>query len=191
MKDVVVIGGPNGAGKTTSASVVVPEMLGITEFVNADEIARGLSPFNPEAQAVAAGRLMLTRMRALMQDGESFAFETTCAGRGHIRTFVECRSADYRVTLIYLWLPSPDIAVARVARRVAQGGHHIPEDVIRRRYSLGLRNMLQLYLPVADVAYICDNSDERRVLIAEQKPESGLSIYDRRRWNLMKEAVRD
>ncbi len=191
MKDVVVIGGPNGAGKTTSASVVVPEMLGIMEFVNADEIARGLSPFNPEAQAVAAGRLMLTRMRTLMQDGESFAFETTCAGRGHVRTLQECRSADCRVTLIYLWLPSPDIAVGRVARRVAQGGHYIPEDVIRRRYSLGLRNMLQLYLPVADVAYICDNSDERRVLIAEQKPESGLSIYDRRRWKLMKEAARD
>jgi predicted ABC-type ATPase len=191
MKDIVILGGPNGAGKTTAASILLPAMLGIREFVNADEIARGLSPFNPEESAVAAGRLMIERIQVLIQDGKSFAFETTCAGRGHVRTLQSCRSAGYRQTLIYLWLPSPEAAISRVARRVAQGGHHIPEQVIRRRYSAGLKNMHRLYLPLVDVAYIYDNSDRGGVLIAERQPNMPLTVRDNVRWSRLLEASRD
>jgi len=190
-KDVVMIGGPNGAGKTTAAATVLPRMLGIREFVNADEIARGLSPFNPEGSALAAGRLMIERMYDLMHGGESFAFETTCSGRGHLQTLLKCRDAGYRVTLIFLWLPSPDVALARVARRVAQGGHGIPDDVVIRRYAAGLRNMRQLYLPIADIAYIYDNTDQGGILIAERRPGSPLAVRDRHRWKLILEASRD
>jgi predicted ABC-type ATPase len=190
-KDVVMIGGPNGAGKTTAATTLLPKMLAIREFVNADEIARGLSPFNPEGSALAAGRLMIERMHELIRNGESFAFETTCSGRGHARTLLECRKAGYRLTLIFLWLPSPKVALTRVARRVAQGGHRIPEDVVIRRYTAGLKNLQQLYLPIADIAYIYDNTDRGGVLIAERQPGSLLVVRDDRRWKLILEAGRD
>jgi predicted ABC-type ATPase len=123
LQDIVIIGGPNGAGKTTAASAVVPRNLGIREFVNADEIARGLSPFNVEHAAIAAGRFMIERMRSLVRSGESFAFETTCSGRAHARWLQQCRAAGWRVTLLFLWLPSPQAALDRVARRVREGGH--------------------------------------------------------------------
>ena len=141
MKDLVVIGGPNGAGKTTAAYDLLPQSLPIRQFVNADEIARGLSPFDPEGSAVAAGRLMLHRMRSLVELGENFAFETTCASRGHPRLLRTARELGYRVTLLFLWLPSPEAAVERVSHRVRQGGHRIPAAVVHRKYWVGLRNM--------------------------------------------------
>ena len=144
MKQLVVLGGPNGAGKTTAAQTLVPKTLGIREFVNADEIARGLSPFNAEATAIAAGRLMVERIHALADAGENFAFETTCAGRGRVRLLRMCRAAGYRATLVFLWLPSVEAALKRVARRVREGGHDVPEDIVRRRYQTGLRNMRTL-----------------------------------------------
>jgi predicted ABC-type ATPase len=163
-------------------------MLGIREFVNADEIARGLSPFNPEGVALAAGKIMIERIRDLVQSGESFAFESTCSGRGHIRTLQMCRSAGYRLTLLYLWLSSPEAALARVAKRVSQGGHRIPNDVVVRRYAAGLRNMRDVYLPIVDVAYISDNSDDEGVLIAERQPNAPLIIRDAAKWNRILEA---
>jgi predicted ABC-type ATPase len=123
--DVVVIGGPNGAGKTTWAYRRLSSTLEIREFVNADEIARGLSPLNPDASAIAAGRLMLNRLNELVDSGVNFAFETTCSGRGHSVFLKRCRTKGYRITLIFLWLPSSDVAVERVARRVSRGGHRI------------------------------------------------------------------
>jgi predicted ABC-type ATPase len=108
--DVVILGGPNGAGKTTAAQVVLPRRLDIREFVNADEIARGLSPFNATGTAVTAGRLMIERMRILVRDRESFAFETTCSGRAHISLLRRCKTAGWRITLVFLWLPSPQAA---------------------------------------------------------------------------------
>jgi predicted ABC-type ATPase len=191
MKDVVLVGGPNGAGKTTAAAIVLPKMLGIREFVNADEIARGLSPFNPEGTAVAAGRIMLARIRDLVRNGESLAFESTCSGRGHIRTLQMCRDAGYRLTLLFLWLSSPEAALVRVARRVAMGGHRIPHDVVIRRYATGLRNMRDLYLPIVDVAYIFDNSDGEGGLIAERQPEQPLVVRDKGIWNRILEASDD
>jgi predicted ABC-type ATPase len=118
VKDLIIIGGPNGAGKTTAAYELLPQYLRIHQFVNADEIARGLSPFDPEGSAIAAGRIMLDRIHALVKSGESLAFETTCASRSHARLLRTVRASGYRVTLLFLWLPSPAAAVERVARRV-------------------------------------------------------------------------
>jgi predicted ABC-type ATPase len=185
VKDVVILGGPNGAGKTTAAQVLLPQELDIREFVNADEIARGLSPFNAAGAALAAGRLMLERMRILVRDSRSFAFETTCSGRTYVRLVRRCRTEGWRVTLLYLWLPSPQTALDRVARRVREGGHDIPADVVVRRYWAGLANMRHLYLqylPLADVAAIYDNSDEGRALIAERTPGGPLVVHDATRW---------
>lgn len=187
MKDVVVIGGPNGAGKTTAARALLPDVLGIREFVNADEIARGLSPFNEAAVALTAGRLMIERMRLLVQNGESFVFETTCAGRGHIELLRRCRDDGWRVTLLFLWLPSPRLAIERVARRVREGGHDIPASVITRRYWKGIANMRHLYLPLADVAAIYDNSGPTRVLVADREVGHPLRIHDPLRWQLIQD----
>jgi predicted ABC-type ATPase len=189
LKDIVIIGGPNGAGKTTAAPAVVPRELGIREFVNADEIARGLSPFNFQGAAVAAGRLMILRMQALVRSGESFAFETTCSGRTYARWLQACKAAGWRVTLLYLWLPSPQAAIDRVARRVREGGHGVPDDVVIRRYQAGLANMRRLYMPLADVAAIYDNSDEGRTLIAERTPDAPLIVYDSTRWALIERTM--
>jgi predicted ABC-type ATPase len=188
MKDVVLLGGPNGAGKTTAATLIVPRMLGIREFVNADEIARGISPFNPEGVALAAGKIMIERIQELVLSGENFAFESTCSGRSHVRTLQMCRNAGYRLTLVYLWLFSPEAALARVAKRVSQGGHRIPNDVVVRRYAAGLRNMRDIYLPIVDVAYIYDNSDDEGVLIAERQPNTPLIIRAAAKWNRILEA---
>jgi predicted ABC-type ATPase len=182
VEDIVIIGGPNGAGKTTAAQLLVPQGLEIREFVNADEIARGLSPFNPEHAALVAGRLMLERIRELIKNRRSFAFETTCSGRTHLPVLRRCKANDWRVTLVYLWLPSPQAALDRVARRVREGGHSIPDDVVVRRYWAGLSNLQLLYLPLADVAAVYDNSDGHRTLIAERLPKGSLVVHDADRW---------
>ena len=189
MADIVVLGGPNGAGKTTAARVVLPEQLDIREFVNADEIARGLSPFNAERTAVTAGRLMLERMRSLVSERHSFAFETTCSGRAHVGLLRRCKGAGWRVTLVFLWLPSPQAALNRVARRITSGGHSVPDDVVIRRYWAGLANMRHLYLPLADLAFLYDNSDEGRVLIAERTPETSFFVHDTGRWAMIEKAT--
>jgi predicted ABC-type ATPase len=189
LRDIVIIGGPNGAGKTTTAPALIPRQLGIREFVNADEIARGLSPFNSEGAAVAAGRLMIERIRVLVRGGQSFAFETTCAGRGHAAWLRDCKQAGWRVSLLFLWLPSPQAAVERVARRVSEGGHAIPAEVVRRRYWTGLANMRHLYLPLSDIAVIFDNSDAGRTLIAERKPGDSLLVQDRNLWTMIEKAT--
>jgi predicted ABC-type ATPase len=189
VKDVIVLGGPNGAGKTTAARVLLPREIKILEFVNADEIARGLSPFNPGGSAFAAGRLMIERIHTLVRLGESFAFETTCAGRGHIRLLQMCRAAGYRLTLVFLWLPSAEAALARVARRVREGGHAIPESVVIRRYTAGLRNMRHFYLPMANVALIYDNSDHGRVLVAGRQRGDEFIVHDTDIWKRIEEAA--
>ena len=190
MKDVVVLGGPNGAGKTTAAQWLLPHSLGIREFVNADEIARGLSPFNPDGSAIAAGRLMIGRIRALARAGESFAFETTCAGRGHARLLQACRAQGYRTTLIFLWLPSPAAALARVAQRVRDGGHDVPRATVERRYFAGLRNAGELYIPVCDRVFIYDNSDDGGTLVAERRGARAWKVYDRPRWTTIEEGMK-
>jgi predicted ABC-type ATPase len=181
MPEIVIIGGPNGAGKTTSSRRILP-VFDIRAFVNADEIARGLSPYDPDHSALAAGRLMLERMHELIGSRQSFAFETTCAGRAYLPMLQRCKADGWRVTLVFLWLPSPQDAVDRVARRVRQGGHNIPGDVIVRRYWAGLSNMRLLYLPLADVGTIYDNSDEQGMLIAERPANGSFVVHDADQW---------
>jgi predicted ABC-type ATPase len=141
---VVVIAGPNGAGKSTMAPRVLTGPLAVTEFVNADAIARGLSAFNPEAVAVEAGRLMLARLKTLAEMRADFAFETTLSGRTFAPWLRELRAAGYRSHLVVLMLPNADLSVARVADRAHRGGHHVPEAVVRRRYAAGLANFSTL-----------------------------------------------
>ncbi len=181
MSDVVIIGGPNGAGKTTAAKVLLPE-IGIGEFVNADEIARGLSPYGPERAAMAAGRFMLERIHGLVAQGTSFAFETTCSGRAMCACCGRAEPKAWRLNLLFLWLPSPEAALDRVARRVQEGGHAVPPEIVRRRFRSGLANMKQFYLPLADEASIYDNSDRGRVLVAEKKSGADLTLHDEGRW---------
>ena len=187
MKEIVILGGPNGAGKTTAARVLLQEFFDLHTFVNVDEIARDISLGNVVSADLAAGRLMIERMRSLVRNSRSFAFETTCAGKSYIRLLKECQTAGWRISLIYLWVPSPEYSIARVAQRVSQGGHPVPEEVIRRRYQMGLRNMRHLYLPLADDATIYDNRDGPLRVIARRISGSPLRILDEGIWTKIEE----
>lgn len=181
-RDILIIGGPNGAGKTTAARVLLRDYLDESHLLNADEIARELSPDNPEAVAFAAGRKFIERMRRLVCEGKSFAFETTCAGRAYLRLLRECRRDGWHIMLLFLWLPSPESAVSRVAQRVIEGGHNVQPDVVYRRYWAGIWNMRNLYLPLAEEAEIYDNSETSRIFIAEKRKGSKFEIHDPERW---------
>ena len=156
---VVVLAGPNGAGKSTAGPALIRETFGITEFVNADTIAQGLSAFDPGRSAVAAGRVMLSRLRELARRRESFAFETTLASRSFAPWIKGLKRDGYVFGLLFLWLSSPELALARVRDRVLLGGHDVPENVIRRRYTTGLRNLFALYRPLATVWRVYDNTE--------------------------------
>ena len=162
----ILIAGPNGAGKSTSAPTLLSDQYDALEFVNADDIAKGLSAFHPERVAIPAGRILLRRFEELARANESFAIETTLSGRGYARHIAALKKKGYRFELIFLWLPSVELAVARVAQRVALGGHTIPEDVIRRRYQAGLNNFFELYQPLADLWKFYDSSRPHPRLIA-------------------------
>ena len=158
MPKLFIIAGCNGAGKTTASYSILPEMLDCREFVNAYEIAKGLSPFNPESVAIDAGRLMLQRMYDLLSMDEDFAFETTLASRSYVKFIEQAQSKGYFVSLLFFWLPTPEQAIERVATRVNEGGHNIPSDTIRRRYFSGIRNLMALYTPICNYWVIYDNS---------------------------------
>ena len=162
---VIIIAGPNGAGKTTFAREFLPHEASCPVFVNADLIAAGIAPFAPEAAAVRAGRLMLEELSHHFAARTSFAFETTLSGRGHHRLIEKWQAAGYRVKIIFLQLASADEAVARVAQRVRQGGHNIPEAVIRRRFEAGTENFEKLYAPQVDAWALYDNAGSEPVLI--------------------------
>lgn len=159
MPHVVVVAGPNGSGKTTTAPVLLRDTLGMVEFVNADLIAAGISPFSPENASIQAGRIMLSRIKELSRTRADFGIETTLASRTYALLLSRLRNeSDYKVFLIFLWVSSPEVAIARVARRVTLGGHHVPADVIERRYHRGLQNFLHLYSPLADQWQLYDNT---------------------------------
>jgi predicted ABC-type ATPase len=164
-KKVIIIAGPNGAGKTSFARSFLPEEAQCLRFINADLIAAGLSPFAPETAAFKAGRLMLEEMANCVQKGESFAFETTLSGLHYLVRIRQWREQGYHVSLFFLYLPDVEMAIARVAERVKQGGHDIPSDVIRRRYTAGLRNFHLVYKSVVDVWALFDNAGETPVLL--------------------------
>ncbi len=157
--NLYIIAGCNGAGKTTDSFTVLPEMLDCQEFVNADEIARGLSPFNAEGVAIQAGRLMIDRILHLLAEGITFAFEATLSTRSYVKLVRQAQRRGYFVTLIFFSLATPEQAVRRVAKRVSQGGHNIPIDVIYRRYAAGLRNLFNMYACEVDYWAFYDNSD--------------------------------
>ena len=164
-KKIVIIAGPNGAGKTTFARSFLPQEAQCPRFINADLIAAGLSPFAPETAAIKAGRLMLEEVAACVGRGESFAFETTLSGLGYLRHIDQWHAQGYRVDLYFLALPSAEAAVARVAERVSQGGHDIPEPVIRRRFVTGRRNFDQHYKTKVDTWALYDNAGTTPVLL--------------------------
>jgi predicted ABC-type ATPase len=163
-KKVIIIAGPNGAGKTTFARSFLPEEARCPRFINADLIAAGLSPFVPEAASLRAGRLMLEEINACAKRGESFAFETTLSGVAYLAHIGRWRGHGYHVSLFILSLPDADAAIARVAERVRQGGHHVPEKVIRRRFASGLRNF-EAYKEVVDDWAVYDNVGDKPLLI--------------------------
>ena len=165
-KYLYIISGPNGAGKTTASYSVLPKILQCREFVNADEIARGLSPFNPESVAIEAGRLMLSRIKELLFRNESFSIETTLATRSYFRLIDKAHQQGYKVTLLYFWLKSPEQAMERVAERVSKGGHNIPQDIIIRRYYEGINNLFKIYMPIVDTWVLVNNSETPRNIVA-------------------------
>ena len=165
-KNLYIISGCNGAGKTTASYTVLPEILDCREFVNADEIARGLSPFNPESMAIEAGRLMLMRIEELLSHNETFSIETTLATRLYFNLVQRAQAKGYTVRLLFFWLNSPELALQRVSERVAKGGHNIPEPIVRRRYVAGINNLFQLFMNEVDYWTIYDNSEYPAVQVA-------------------------
>lgn len=181
---VIVIGGPNGAGKSTIAPLVLRDYLAIPDFVNADQIAAGLSAFNPEGAAFEAGRIMLRRLQELAGSGKSFAFESTLSSRTFSVFLTKLKAQGYRVDLCYVWLNSVALAQERVALRVRMGGHTIPPDVIARRYARSVQNFRSLYLPIADKWSVFDNSEPANPqLIAEGAVGNQDKIYEDASWN--------
>lgn len=182
MANLYIIAGCNGAGKTTASNTILPEILNCMEFVNADNIACGLSPFNPESVAFEAGRIMLGRIRELMAARIDFGFETTLASRSYVALVKQAKQMDYKISLLYFWLSSPNLTVERVAKRVSNGGHHIPSDVIERRYYRGIYNLYNLYMPVCDEWTIVNNIDLVPEVIAKSD-SFGKTIFNRELWN--------
>ena len=189
-KHLYIISGPNGAGKTTASYTVLPKILQCKEFVNADEIARGLSPFNPDSVAIQAGRLMLERISELLQRNESFSLETTLSTRSYVHLVEKAHRQGYEVTLLYFWLKSPDQAIQRVAERVAKGGHDIPKNIIVRRYREGLENLYNLYMPVVDTWLLINNGEMPRTIIATGGKEQETIVEEQEHYKKIEEYVK-
>ena len=186
-KNLYIIAGCNGAGKTTASFTVLPEILNCFEFVNADEIAKGLSPFQPEKVAFEAGRIMLHRIDELFRAGVDFAFETTLATKSYKEKVVYAQDLGYKVTLLFFWLPNVELAIDRVKKRVESGGHNIPTDVIRRRYKNGISNFFSIYLSICDEVILVDNSSTKYDLIAISSRGLGIEISNQEKWTIFKE----
>jgi predicted ABC-type ATPase len=186
-----IISGCNGAGKTTASFTILPELLYVKEFVNADEIARGLSPFQPEKVSIEAGKIMLRRLQELLAQNEDFAFETTLSSRSFGGLIKQAKEKGYIINLIYYWLDSVELAIERVKIRVSEGGHHIPSDVIIRRYQTGLKNFINLYRDKVDYWMLIDNSQTEPELIAEGRSSENYQIANDVKWQLISKLVED
>jgi predicted ABC-type ATPase len=182
MPNLFIIAGCNGAGKTTASFNILPEILECKEFVNADIIAAGLSPFQPETVAIAAGRLMLQRIENHITDKIDFAFETTLATKSYVNTITKAKQNGYEITLLFFYLNAFELAIERVKKRVASGGHNIPKDVIERRYKSGLQNLFKLYLPLTDNFILCDNSSNELELVVKKIRSKEIEIYNLITW---------
>ena len=185
-KDLYIIAGCNGAGKTTASYTILPEMIDCKEFVNADEIAKGLSPFQAEKVSFKAGRMMINRINELLEENESFAFETTLSTKSYQSKILKAIENGFTVTLLFFWLSNIDLAKERVKTRVKEGGHHIPNDVIERRYTKGIINLFKIYLPIIHEAFIFDNSNGIYQFIAHRTYTNELEIFDDDKFKLLK-----
>lgn len=188
MPNLFVIAGPNGAGKTTYARRFLPEEMRTREFVNADLIAAGLSPFAPDKAAFEAGRIMLRRLRELTAQRVDFSFETTLSGRAYAPLLRDMRAAGYRIWLDFLWIPQLGITRQRVRQRVAKGGHDIPDEVQQRRFHLGVRNLAAIYRPLLDKWRLYDNTQDQPHLVASEK-DGVLTVADSAKLALIEEAA--
>lgn len=178
MPNLYIISGCNGAGKTTASYAMFPQMLDCKEFINADEIAKGLSPFQPETVSIEAGRIMIMRMNEMLRMQEDFAIETTLATKSYANFIKRAQAEGYFVTLIYFWLDSVELAIKRVEQRVRFGGHFVAEDVIRRRYLAGMKNLFSMFIPISDYWILIDNSTDPFSMIAEGKKTQVLDVQD-------------
>lgn len=185
MPRLFIIAGCNGAGKTTASYTVLPDILKCDEFVNADEIAKGLSPFQPEAASIQAGRLMLEKINKLLIQKKDFAFETTLSTKSYKNLIIKAQNLNYKITLLFFWLKSPELAIKRVETRVIEGGHAIPNDVIKRRYKNGLSNFFSIFEPLVNDWLFIDNSGNPYQIIA-QKKSSHLIINHKSKWEAIK-----
>ena len=182
--NLYIIAGPNGAGKTTASFNLLPDVLHCPNFVNADEIARGLSPFAPETVAIQAGRIMLQRIEELLPQKVDFAIETTLATRSYVQLVRRAQALGYKVHLIFFFLENEEQAIQRVAQRVRNGGHNIPEEDIRRRFKRGIYNLINLYMPICDSVLVYNNAHGDAILAAEQVESCDkIQILEQKMWN--------
>lgn len=185
-KKLYIIAGCNGAGKTTASFTILPEILDCKEFVNADEIAKGLSPFQPEKVPFEAGRIMLNRINELLSENVNFAFETTLSTKSYKSKITEAKEKGYRIILLFFWLQNIELAKERVKVRVSEGGHNIEPEVIARRYLRGIKNLFDIYLPIVDGTFIFDNSETKPELLADKQMDFELNIVNPDKFNLLK-----
>jgi predicted ABC-type ATPase len=185
-KNLYIIAGCNGAGKTTASFTILPQILNCKEFVNADEIAKGLSPFQPETVSFEAGRIMIKRLNELLEISQNFAFETTLATKSYQSKVLYAQSKNYNVTLLFFWLQNVDLAIERVKTRVEEGGHNIETEVIKRRYVNGIKNLFDIYLTIVNEVLIYDNSEGKPELIAEKTLDTEIIILNEFKYNKLK-----
>ena len=188
MPNLYIISGCNGAGKTTASYTILPEILNCKEFVNADEIAKGLSPFQPETVSFHAGRIMLERINELLDQNVDFAIETTLTTLSYQKTIELAKIKGYTVTLLFFWLNDVNLAIERVKTRVMEGGHNIPEEVIIRRYKKGIKNLTKVFVNLCDYWLVIDNSSRPYTFIAEGNEELETMVYNQESWNKIKSA---
>ena len=190
MPNLYIIAGCNGAGKTTSALTILPEILSCRKFVNADAIAVGLSPFDPESVAIEAGKLMLGRIDNLMKINADFAIETTLSSKGYRLLIQRAKEKNYKVTLLFFWLNSSELAIKRVNSRVVKGGHNIPIDTIKRRYIRGIQNFMSVYKQEVDNWLLLDNSESESTIIADSYSQKE-QIFNIKLWNNFKSIINE
>lgn len=187
MPDMIIIAGPNGAGKTTSAPALLQNALQVDDFINADVIAQGLCGFQPEKEAIRAGRIMLDRIDSLAEAGINFAFETTLASRTFANWMPTLKKQGYQLFLVFLWLENVELAISRVKERIKMGGHSVPEETIRRRYNSGIKNFFNLYQPLLDYWKFYDNSNMNNVSLIASGDRSNAIIENKTIWKQLQE----
>lgn len=191
MPKIYIIGGPNGAGKTTVGKSLIPEVLHCHEYVNADDIAGTLSPFNPASASIQSGRVMLEKIHHLAKQKTDFSFETTMASRSFAPFLIDCKKDNYKINLIFLWLEGPELALKRVKDRVANGGHDIPADIILRRYKRRIDNFLNIYIPLADNWALYENSYKVPTIIAKKELNNPFVVYNKKYWQKFQESYHE